>query len=32
MASPEETAEFISLLLKAPHYLTGQVIGFDGGW
>lgn len=32
MASPEETAEFISLLLKAPDYLTGQVIGFDGGW
>lgn len=32
MASPEETAEFIALLLKAPEYLTGQVIGFDGGW
>nr|MBP3597994.1 SDR family NAD(P)-dependent oxidoreductase [Eubacterium sp.] len=32
MASPEETAEFIALLLQAPHYLTGQVIGFDGGW
>ncbi len=32
MASTEETAEFISLLLKAPDYLTGQVIGFDGGW
>ena len=32
MASPEETAEFIALLLKAPNYLTGQVIGFDGGW
>lgn len=32
MASPEEAAEFISLLLKAPDYLTGQVIGFDGGW
>lgn len=32
MASPEETAEFISLLLKSPLYMTGQVIGFDGGW
>lgn len=32
MASPEETAGFISLLLKAPLYMTGQVIGFDGGW
>ncbi len=32
MASPEETAEFIALLLQAPHYLTGQIIGFDGGW
>lgn len=32
MASAEETAEFITLLLKAPAYLTGQVIGFDGGW
>lgn len=32
MASAEETAEFIALLLKAPDYLTGQVIGFDGGW
>lgn len=32
MASAEETAAFIALLLKAPAYLTGQVIGFDGGW
>ena len=32
MASPEETADFITLLTKAPAYLTGQVIGFDGGW
>lgn len=32
MASPEETAEFIALLLKAPVYMTGQIIGFDGGW
>lgn len=32
MASPEETAAFIALLLKAPVYMTAQVIGFDGGW
>lgn len=32
MASPEETAAFITLLLKAPVYMTGQIIGFDGGW
>lgn len=32
MASADEVAEFVSLLLKAPLYLTGQVIGFDGGW
>lgn len=32
MASAEETADFITLLLEAPLYLTGQVIGFDGGW
>ena len=32
MTTPEEVAEMVSLLLKAPSYLTGQVIGFDGGW
>lgn len=32
MASAKETADFICLILKASHYLTGQVIGFDGGW
>lgn len=32
MASAKETADMITLLLKAPLYLTGQVIGFDGGW
>ncbi len=31
-ASPQEVAEMVWLLLKAPSYLTGQVIGFDGGW
>ncbi|MBP5270455.1 MAG: SDR family oxidoreductase [Clostridia bacterium] len=32
MTDPAEVAEMVSLLLKAPSYLTGQVIGFDGGW
>lgn len=31
-ATPAETAEMVWLLLQAPAYLTGQVIGFDGGW
>ena len=29
---PEEVAGFVRLLLDAPAYLTGQIIGFDGGW
>ena len=32
MASPEEAAEMIVLLAKAPAYLTGQIITMDGGW
>lgn len=32
MTDPAEVAEMVSLLLKAPVYLTGQIIGFDGGW
>ncbi|OON86576.1 3-oxoacyl-ACP reductase [Oribacterium sp. C9] len=32
MAAPEEVADFIYLLTKAPRYLTGQIIKFDGGW
>lgn len=32
MASPQETAQMVSLLLQAPTYLTGQIIGFDGAW
>lgn len=32
MASPEEVADFIYLLARAPRYLTGQIIKFDGGW
>lgn len=30
--SPKEAADCVSLLLKAPVYLTGQVISLDGGW
>ena len=30
--TPKEAAACISLLLKAPVYLTGQVISLDGGW
>ncbi|MDO4317336.1 MAG: SDR family NAD(P)-dependent oxidoreductase [Lachnospiraceae bacterium] len=30
--TPAETAQMVRLLLTAPAYLTGQVIGFDGGW
>ncbi len=32
MTTPEEIGDMVSLLLKAPSYLTGQIIGFDGGW
>ena len=32
MASAEEVGDFIALLLKASPYMTGQIIGFDGGW
>lgn len=32
MTTPSEIAEMVSLLLEAPAYLTGQIIGFDGGW
>ncbi|MGN1205409.1 MAG: elongation factor P 5-aminopentanone reductase [Eubacterium sp.] len=32
MASPSEVGDFITLLLKASPYMTGQIIGFDGGW
>ena len=27
-----EVAELVMLLIKAPSYLTGQVIAFSGGW
>ena len=32
IGKPEEVAETVNLLLKAPLYLTGQIIGIDGGW
>lgn len=32
MTTPNEIGEMVSLLLQAPSYLTGQIIGFDGGW
>lgn len=32
MTNPEELADLVALLLKAPNYLTGQIIGFNGGW
>ncbi len=30
--TPEEVAECVRLLAKAPLYLTGQIIAVDGGW
>ena len=32
MATPEEAAEMILNVAAAPDYMTGQVIGFDGGF
>ena len=32
MAEPSEVAEAVWLLSKMPLYLTGQIIGFDGGF
>lgn len=32
MGSPDEIADLAVLLAKAPVYLTGQIIGADGGW
>lgn len=31
-ASPDEAAEMIYHTLNAPSYMTGQIIGFDGGF
>ena len=30
--TPEEVAACILQLTQSPNYLTGQIIGFDGGW
>lgn len=32
MATTKEAADFIYLISQAPKYLTGQIIGFDGGY
>ncbi len=32
MGTPEEVAETALLLANSPTYLTGQIIGLDGGW
>ncbi|MBQ6660563.1 MAG: SDR family oxidoreductase [Lachnospiraceae bacterium] len=32
IAAPSEVAEMVDLLLQAPRYLTGEIIGFNGGW
>jgi 3-oxoacyl-[acyl-carrier protein] reductase len=30
--TPEEVAEFVLQLANSPSYLTGQIIGLDGGY
>jgi 3-oxoacyl-[acyl-carrier protein] reductase len=32
IGQPEEVAQLLVSVLKAPEYLTGQVITMDGGW
>ena len=32
MASPKEVAQMVQQMIDSPVYLTGQIIGFDGGW
>lgn len=32
MGTPEEAAEMVCLLAKAPVYMTGQILTMDGGW
>ena len=31
-SSPEEVAELVLLLCSSPTYMTGQIIGMDGGF
>ena len=31
-SSPEEVAELVLLLCSSPSYMTGQIIGMDGGF
>ena len=30
--TPEETARLVLMLADAPSYMTGQIIGIDGGF
>ena len=30
--APEEAAQLVWQVLNSPAYLTGQIIGLDGGW
>ncbi len=32
MGTPDEVAELVALVAKAPMYMTGQVITISGGW
>ena len=32
IGTPQEVAQLILLLAKAPVYMTGQIITIDGGW
>ena len=32
LAKPEEVAQLLLQLARSDSYLTGQIIGFDGGW
>ena len=29
---PEEVAQMVLQIIEAPEYMTGQIIGLDGGW
>lgn len=32
VTTPDEVADMVALLMNAPLYLTGEIIGFNGGW